>query len=523
MYRINIRKLGFLRFFMGKRNEALLQMSEEVQNQPKIADKRTKLQEIMEKEDDDRVSELPDCLLIEILSRLPSTKYAIRTGTLSKRWEHLWTWVPTLMFCLPPPQRLKNPNSRDEFALLVDKTLTQCRQLKLKKFEVHILNDIRFESLFNNWIRYAISCNVEELNLNIWRMKDEPEFLLDQFVFMNSCFTDLRLRGCKLNPTGAISWENLRSLCISRVNVDEELIVNIVSGSPLLETLVLEMCRWPYISSSEFGSEADDIIGISGPTSLSLTQCRQLKQLKKFKVSTNYGIQFQPQLNNCILYAIRCNVKELHLRFCNNIYDDEFMLDQIVFTSSCFTELSVGGFMLNPVGAISWKSLRSLCISEYQSLDEDLIENILSGTPVLETLELNRCYGYRLLSITSKSVKNLVIFGYEVPYGESEANIIEINAPNILSLTMGGLNFLCKPLLLNVSSLVKAHLDYSCTKPEHLQTPPNEVEEEVLKRCIMNLRHVKELQLGLLCSKVLFCLEAKGFVSPSNVKAYQIL
>ncbi|CAI9292388.1 unnamed protein product [Lactuca saligna] len=474
---------------MGKRNEALLQMSEEGQNQPEIADKRTKLQEIMEKEDDDRVSELPDCLLIEILSRLPSTKYAIRTA-----------------------QRLKNPKSRDEFALLVDKTLTQCRQLKVKKFEVHTLNDIRFESLFNNWIRYAISRNVEELNLNIWGMKDEPEFLLDQFVFMNSCFTDLRLTGCKLNPTGAISWENVRSLCISRVNVDEELIVNIVSGSPLLETLVLEICRWPYITSSEFG-----------PTSLSLTQCRQLKQLKKFKVSTNYGIQFQPQLNNCILYAIRCNVKELHLRFCNNIYDDEFMLDQIVFTSSCFTELSVGGFMLNPVGGISWKSLRSLCISEYRSLDEDLIENILSGTPVLETLELNLCYGYRLLNITSKSVKNLVIFGYEVPYGKSEADIIEINAPNILSLTMGGWNFLCKPLLLNVSSLVKAHLDYSCTKPEHLQTPPNEVEEEVLKRCIMNLRHVKELQLGLLCSKVLFCLEAKGYVSPSNVKAYRIL
>ncbi|KAL7591880.1 hypothetical protein Lser_V15G31891 [Lactuca serriola] len=488
-----MRKLGFLLFSMGKSSEALLQMSEEGQNQPKFADKRIKLQEIMEKEDDDRVSELPDCLLIEILSRLPSTKYAIRTGTLSKRWEHLWTWVPTLIFFHPAPQRLKNPKSRDEFALLVDKTLTHCRQLKLKKFEVHTF----YESQLNNWIRYAIRCNVEELNLDFWAMKDKPEFLLNQFIFINSCFTDLRLTGCK-------------------VIVDEDLIVNVVSGSPLLETLVLEVCQWPDITSEsefDFESEANDIIGISGPTSLSLTQCRQLKQLKKFEMSINYDIEFQPQLDNCILYAIRCNVKELYLEFLSNIYDNEFVLDQIFFTSSCLTELRLEGCMLNPVGAISWKSLRKLCISEYWGFDEDLIENILSGSPVLETLVLNHCYVYRRLDITSKSVKNLVLFEYKVSDGDSEADIIEINAPNILSLTLQGWIFLCKPLLLNVSSSVKARLDFSFTKLE-----PNEVEEEVLKECIMNLHHVKELQLGVVCSMVLSGLEAKGFVCPSNVK-----
>ncbi|CAI9300669.1 unnamed protein product [Lactuca saligna] len=443
----------------------------------------------MEKGEDDGISALPDCLLLEILSRLPSTKDAIITSTLAKRWEHVWTWVPSLIF-KHSNHSFENPNSSSDFASLVDKTLTQCRQLKLKKFQVHTFYDIRFESQFNNWIHYAISCNVEELNLKF--LGREPEFLLDQFLFNNSCFTDVRLAGCKLNPTGAISWENLRSLCISNVNLDEDLIVKILSGSPLLETLVVEYCYGhgrPNIISddeSESESEGSDIIKIrmSAPTSLSPTQC---PKLKKFKVYTSYDVHFQSQLNIWIHYAIRCNVKELDLEFWNTDSEYEFILGQIVFTSSCFTELRVNGCMLNPVGEISWKSLRSLCISGYQSLDEDSIENILSGSPVLETLILDNCYGYNRLDITSKSVKNLVLRGYkDFSYVESEADIIEINAPNILSLTIDH----------DVSLL----------------------EEEVLKGCIINLRHVTEVELGYLCSKAISCLQAKGFVLPSNVK-----
>ncbi|KAL4562995.1 hypothetical protein LXL04_027026 [Taraxacum kok-saghyz] len=111
--------------------------------------------------ENDGISELPDCLLLEILSRLPATKDAIRTSTLSKRWAHLWTRVPTLILSFTD---LPSTQWRD-YTLMVDKTLTQCRQLKLNKFEVYTFYDIRFESQFNNWVSYAISRNVEELNL----------------------------------------------------------------------------------------------------------------------------------------------------------------------------------------------------------------------------------------------------------------------------------------------------------------------------------------------------------------------
>lgn len=45
----------------------------------------------------DRLGELPDSLLIHILSFL-NVKEAGRTSVLSKRWEFLWAQLPRLLF-----------------------------------------------------------------------------------------------------------------------------------------------------------------------------------------------------------------------------------------------------------------------------------------------------------------------------------------------------------------------------------------------------------------------------------------
>ncbi|KAL4563324.1 hypothetical protein LXL04_027365 [Taraxacum kok-saghyz] len=333
-----------------------MEMVEEDRTPPK----RIRFQEIMEEGKEDRITALPDCLLIEILSRLPSTKDAIRTGTLSKRCKHLWTLVPTLI--------LNDYSDNNMWPDIVDKTLTQCRQLKLEKFEVISTYDSRFESQINNSIRYAVNRNVEQLNLSLYTTS-ELEFPLDQYFYINSCFTHLTLEGCILNPTGAIIWKNLKKLWI-------------------------------------------------------------------------------------------CSLK----------------------------------------------------------VNEDLIENILSGSPLLETLMIDRCYGYRLLDITSKSVKNLVFIGYNDPEDKDDdlADTIFISAPNISSLTICGQLLLLKIVLLNVSSVVEANLDYK--KMGHWEIDRREEEDEMLKGFILHLSHIKELKFGHYCSKVLFRLDAKGFVFPSNAK-----
>nr|GEZ07070.1 hypothetical protein [Tanacetum cinerariifolium] len=66
-----------------------------------------------------------------------------------------------------------------------------------------------------------------------------------------------------------------------------------------------------------------------------------------------------------------------------------------------------------------------------------MIEKILSGSPCLKSLELDRCYGYRQIDVTSKSVKKLVLFEYYcgVETKEDIIDCIKINAPYISSLT----------------------------------------------------------------------------------------
>ncbi|KAI3495365.1 hypothetical protein L1887_37694 [Cichorium endivia] len=44
----------------------------------------------------------------------------------------------------------------------------------------------------------------------------------------------------------------------------------------------------------------------------------------------------------------------------------------------------------------------------------------------------------------------------------------------------------------------------------------------MLKGFILNLRHVKDLKIGVLCSKVLSRLVAKGFIVPLNMKFHVI-
>ena len=56
--------------------------------------KRLKHASILE---EDRISSLPDSILLTILSSF-TTKDAIKTGVLCKRWAYLWTSVPSLSF-----------------------------------------------------------------------------------------------------------------------------------------------------------------------------------------------------------------------------------------------------------------------------------------------------------------------------------------------------------------------------------------------------------------------------------------
>ncbi|GKE95090.1 F-box protein-like protein, partial [Tanacetum coccineum] len=138
----------------------------------------------VEDEAEDRISLLPDCLIIEILSLLPLTKDAIRTGVLSKRWQHLWPQNPNLNFT--------HASADVDFPFLscVHKTIPQCRQLNLNKFKLEAYYDHTFQSEVNSWICFAVSRNVQNLDITLMD-SSRCHLVSDQSVFINSSFTHL--------------------------------------------------------------------------------------------------------------------------------------------------------------------------------------------------------------------------------------------------------------------------------------------------------------------------------------------
>ncbi|GKB89757.1 ribonuclease H-like domain-containing protein [Tanacetum coccineum] len=190
--------------------------------------------------EEDRISSLPDHLLLEIISRikimdkekeeerLMSTKEVIKTtATISKRWSHLWTRLPTLVFVREDVIKHSCYSLKDvaNYFLFIDKTLTQYpTDVNLKKLKLQIL-DVRKPTKMmrvNSWLRYAITRNVQEIDLEMADMFSYQS-CDDELFFNNSCLISMNLSRCTFNPpNGAIRWDKLKYLCIDQADLDED-------------------------------------------------------------------------------------------------------------------------------------------------------------------------------------------------------------------------------------------------------------------------------------------------------------
>nr|GEY28149.1 ribonuclease H-like domain, reverse transcriptase, RNA-dependent DNA polymerase [Tanacetum cinerariifolium] len=322
-------------------------------------------------------------ICIHFVRDLVATGQVIKTtSTISKRWQHLWTKLPTLSFTCKddiPNQRYYGTHLSDYFSF-IDKTLTQCpTDFNLNKFKRIIKDNSQVsqpKSQVYSWIQYAITRNVQEVDIKI-NTGDNETFNYDhELFFNNSCLLSMKLSFCAFNPhNGAIRWDKLKCLYIDYGKLDEDLMGKILSGSPCLETLELGYCYF------------------RGCLSKSL-----------FK--------------NFLVERLSCYMRT-YKRFING--------DEVFWDNLDALRMKLLRCVLNPPNG--WGNLNFLCI-RYTILDEDSIGNILSRSPCLETLELYCCNGVRRIDVASNSVKNLVLshYGY---VGPGYIDTLEINAPYI--------------------------------------------------------------------------------------------
>ncbi|KAF8365068.1 hypothetical protein HHK36_032929 [Tetracentron sinense] len=182
----------------------------------------------------DRISGLPDFVLHQILSLLPMQE-AVKTGVLSKRWEHLWASVSDLDF-------INSYVKADSYVNFVNRTLVLYEGSKIRKFFVDFACTDGLASHLDSWIRFAVRRKVEELDLFLFDhvSLDDP-YELPQHLYNNAYLTKLKLCFIHIRPRGLFSWRLLRSLSLSCIQLSDNLIQDILSGSPSLEVLDLEL------------------------------------------------------------------------------------------------------------------------------------------------------------------------------------------------------------------------------------------------------------------------------------------
>ncbi|KAJ0100943.1 hypothetical protein Patl1_05016 [Pistacia atlantica] len=136
---------------------------------------------------EDRISKLPEDVLLYILSHLP-IKDVLRTSALSKRWKYLWTSVSEIDF--NEYNHKLRLDMKTSFLDSVDNVLLRHDPSDIRKFRLELMMLIIAERI-NSWVSAAVSHNVQELDLSL---PFEKHFVLHYSLFTSESISILKLR-----------------------------------------------------------------------------------------------------------------------------------------------------------------------------------------------------------------------------------------------------------------------------------------------------------------------------------------
>lgn len=128
-----------------------------------------------------------------------------------------------------------------------------------------------------------------------------------------------------------------------------------------------------------------------------------------------------------ICFAMKRDGKELILDYegSNLELRKYYPVPQFLFNNSSLVKMKLCACYFDTYGEVNWESLRSLFLNQCM-LDDQEIQNVICGSPLLECLELIY-YGFEGdLVISSKNLKTFVV--EEIGW---KRDLIEISCPNL--------------------------------------------------------------------------------------------
>ncbi|TYH92245.1 hypothetical protein ES332_A13G168900v1 [Gossypium tomentosum] len=157
-------------------------------NAENLITRGVKARRIDEEDLADRLSELPDNVILHIMSSLPM-KEAVRTCLLSTRWKDLFTSISNIEL----DGVLRKGALRNRFMEFVDGFLSLRKDISVDRFRLCYGPGIDHRKI-NEWILYAVRHGVRELELIFQSGTFETRHFTDLEFWVFTCKTLLTLR-----------------------------------------------------------------------------------------------------------------------------------------------------------------------------------------------------------------------------------------------------------------------------------------------------------------------------------------
>ena len=341
----------------------------------------------------DRISELPEVVVQQILSFLP-TKQVVQSTLLSTTWKHVWSTFPILRFDDTYLKLWSSESNKKRKHDFVENTLRSHRRkrLRINSFTLNVPCWVEDKSMscVDSWIGFVVECDVQELILEFrwsYYKNDYHRFRLPHTLLVAKSLTVLTLCRCNLEATcgyGDTNLPSLKKLSLTMVYANDQIIQNLVDGCPLIEYMRFSCC--PGITTIKLSAgvsklmaievacfddlqrlnfEASNLhsLSISRKSELELILCKNLKQLMLFYVSitdkwlNDYLSRLQHLENLQIAYCsmlVRIKIRGHHLKSLQlrgnstvEVKIDAPKLSKFSYYGDCATSLSLNPLALS--------------------------------------------------------------------------------------------------------------------------------------------------------------------------------
>ncbi|PRQ53450.1 putative F-box domain, FBD domain, leucine-rich repeat domain, L domain-containing protein [Rosa chinensis] len=254
-------------------------------------------------ESNDRINELPDCILLSILSLL-TLKDAVTTSMLCRRWRNLWKdlWltkrnlefdIPNIFgsqyaqlidiheedyryYDYPGLKRFE----RQQFVSCVNSLLGLYLGNKVDSFKVAFFLDGESTKDLDNWVRFAITKGAQVLHLHL-RGGIETVYHFPYWILTesdSSVLKHLSLEKCALSPSPKYfdRFNELKTLWLDNVTINTIFMAHLFSVCVTLESLTLKSCSMGSTLVVAGEHPGDQSLRLQ---ELKLLQCYELEQV----------------------------------------------------------------------------------------------------------------------------------------------------------------------------------------------------------------------------------------------------